>query len=87
MALTTRERMVRSYTMAVFIDGTRSFDGHNGTPAVNAGYHEELKTCAAGLLAQDQIDAALVANRITEAEFGDTVAKIGTPAAESWKTK
>lgn len=87
MALTTRERMVRSYAMAIYIDGTRSFDGHNGTPAINATYHADVKVCAAGLLSADQIDSALVANRITEAEFAATVEKVGTPEAIAWQTK
>lgn len=87
MALTYRERMIRAYKTAIYEDGTRSFSGHNGQAAIPATYHDDVKTCAAGLLTAAQIDDALQADRITEPEWLDTMAKVGTPEAEAWKTK
>lgn len=81
MALTSRERLVRGYTMAIYVDGTRTIDSTNVT------YHEEIKVCAAGLLSSAQIDDALAKARITEQEYLDTLAYVGTPEAEAWKSK
>lgn len=81
MALTLRESLVRSYTMQIYLDGTRTFS------TTNAGYHEEIKDCAAGLLQRWQIDNAHEVGFITQQEYDDTIAQIGTPEAEAWKTK
>jgi hypothetical protein len=81
MALTARERLVRSYTMQIYIDGSRTFAGTSAT------YHTDIKICAAGLLVADQIQAALDNGYITQTEYDETVAYIGTPEAEAWKTK
>ncbi|MBO9596708.1 MAG: hypothetical protein J7559_02630 [Cohnella sp.] len=67
MAETARERMVRGYANAIYLDGTRSF------ATVGTGYHVEVKTYAANNFTLAQIDAALGAGRITEAEYLDTL--------------
>jgi hypothetical protein len=87
MALSARERMVRAYTMAIYLDGTRCFESHNGSAAVPISYHDDCKICAAGLLTITQIDAAVQTDRATEPEYLDTLVHVGTPEAESWKTK
>lgn len=79
--LTSRERLVRGYMYSIYIDGARTF------ATTNTSFHQEIKTCAAGLLTLEQIDAAKDAGRITDQEHADTVALIGTPEAEAWKTK
>ena len=67
MAETARERMVRGYANAIYLDGTRSF------ATVGESYHVDVMTYAATNFTLAQIDAALAANRITEAEYLDTL--------------
>ena len=86
MSMTLAERRIRGYMLSIYIDGTRSFDGYNGKEPIGVEFHVDVKTCAAGLLTIAQIDDANGA-RISEQEYLDTLALVGTPAAIAWKSK
>lgn len=68
MAETMRERMVRGYAFAIFVDGSRTF------ATTNTGYHAEIKAYAATNFSDEQIQTALTKGRITQAEYDDTMA-------------
>ncbi|GIO67847.1 hypothetical protein [Paenibacillus cookii] len=76
--LTAKQRMVRGYGFAIYEDGTRSF------ATVGDSYHEDIKAYAAGNFPMEKLDAALAAQRITQAEYDETLALIGTIDAEVW---
>lgn len=65
-----RQRMVRGYAWAIYIDGTRNFAGTNVT------YHEEIKQYAALNFTIYQIDNALSQLWITQQEYDQTLAYI-----------
>lgn len=67
MAETARERMVRGYANAIYLDGTRSFE------TMGQAFHTDVKIYAATNFTLAQIDAALAAERITEQEYLDTL--------------
>ncbi|MCM3730083.1 hypothetical protein M3196_00165 [Fictibacillus nanhaiensis] len=68
MAETFRQRMVRMYAWAIYIDGTRTFAGTATT------YHEEIKQYTAANFTKEQIDNALAKGFITQQEFEETLA-------------
>jgi hypothetical protein len=68
MAETLRQRMVRNYSYAIYIDGIRKFAD------VNEGYHAEIKQYAATNFSDDKISSALANGWITQQEYEDTMA-------------
>lgn len=59
--------LVKQYAVCIYIHGTRTFD------TVIEAYKESVKEYAAGVYTLEQIDNALIANRITEQEYQDTI--------------
>lgn len=76
--LTARQRMVRGYGFAIFEDGTRKFD------SIGHSFHEDVKSYAAANFGKDKIDLALSTERITENEYLETLALVGTDQANEW---
>jgi hypothetical protein len=70
MAETFRQRMVRMYAWAIYIDGTRTFTG------TTASYHEEIKQYAALTFTTAQLDNALAKGWITQQEYDETIAYV-----------
>jgi hypothetical protein len=68
MAETMRERMVRGYAFAIFVDGTRTFTGTGAT------YHADIKAYAAVHFTDEAIQGALTKGWITQAEHDETLA-------------
>ncbi|BBI32376.1 hypothetical protein [Cohnella abietis] len=67
MAETARERMVRGYANAIYLDGTRRFE------TIVASYDTDVKIYAGTKFTLPQIDAALATERITEGEYLETL--------------
>lgn len=65
---TVNKLLVKQYAVCIYIHGTRNFD------TIITDYKELVKEYAAGNYTLEQIDNALVASRITEQEYQDTVA-------------
>lgn len=75
-----QKRLARGYMLSIFIDGSRTF------AATSVTYHEPIKQCAAGLLVPEQLEAARApGGKVTEDEYNETMAYVGTPEAEAWK--
>ncbi|WP_098748804.1 hypothetical protein [Paenibacillus sp. EZ-K15] len=76
--LTARQRMVRGYGFAIFEDGTRKFN------SIGHSFHLDIKSYAAANFGKDKIDFALSTERITEDEYQETLALVGTDQANEW---
>jgi hypothetical protein len=74
--MTVYSFQVGPYARNIYLYGTRSFSGHNGTNSIPLEYHEPVKQYAADNFTRGQIDEALVKNFVTQQEYDDTVAKI-----------
>lgn len=59
--------LTKQYAVCIFIHGTRNFD------SVIAEYIEPIKQFVAENYTLEQIDAALVAGRISEQEYQNTI--------------
>lgn len=67
MAETIRQRLVRSYSYNVYIDGSRTLS------SVGSSYHVEIKTYAAINFSDIQLGNALSKGWITQQEYDDTM--------------
>lgn len=65
---TVNKLLVKQYAVCIYVHGTRNFD------SVITDYKEPVKEYAATNYTLEQIDNALVARRITEQEYQDTIA-------------
>lgn len=65
---TVNKLLVKQYAVCIYVHGTRNFD------TIITDYKEPVKEYAAGNYTLEQIDNALVARRITEQEYQDTIA-------------
>jgi hypothetical protein len=66
------------YSRQIYLDGVKSFTGHNGTPAIPTEYHGAVKKYAVDKFYDFQIINALNNNYITQEEYDDTLT-YGTP--------
>jgi hypothetical protein len=74
--MTVYSFQIGPYARAIYLYGTRSFSGHNGTNPIPTEYHQPVKQYAADNFTRWQIDEALSKTFITDQEYLDTVSLI-----------